>query len=125
MSKFLAIFAAAIGLFVAVPAQAHSQLESSIPADRSTVTAPKTLSLTFTRELRLVTVKLLADGVEESLDVDRSAAPAKSFTIPLPAVAPGTYTVKWRAAATDGHIMTGSFMFTVAADGKTDQTGKP
>lgn len=117
MPKTLSFLILAMGLLFAAPAQAHSTLASSIPADGSTVSEPKTLTLTFTRDLRLVTVKLVAENVDESLTVDRSAPPAKSFSVPLPAVAPATYTVKWRAAATDGHIMTGSFSFTVAASG--------
>jgi len=120
MPKSLSFLILAMGLLFAAPAQAHSTLASSIPADGSTVSAPTTVMMTFTRELRLVTVRLTAENFDESLAVDRSAPAGKSFSVPLPAVAPATYTVKWRAAATDGHIMTGSFSFTVAAS----STGK-
>jgi len=113
----------AIGLVFAVPAQAHSELASSIPASGSTVTEPKTITLRFTRELRLVTLKLIGGKSDEALAVDRSAPAGKLFSVPLPAIAPGSYEVKWRAAATDGHFMRGSFSFTVAAS-NNGQPGK-
>jgi methionine-rich copper-binding protein CopC len=127
MSRVLPLLTAVLGLFLAAgAAQAHSTLESSVPADGATVSAPKTILMKFTRDLRLVTVRLTAENFDESLAVDRSAPAAKSFSVPLPALAPGTYTVKWRAAATDGHIMMGSLSFTVAAgSGNSDQSGKP
>ena len=126
MFKTIALVVTAMGLFLAAPAQAHSVLESSIPANGTTVTEPKSISLTFTRAVRLVTLKLVAKDVDTSLPVDRSAPAAKSFSAPLPAVAPGTYEVKWTASARDGHIMTGSFSFTVAArnSGNSDQPGQ-
>jgi copper resistance protein C len=117
MLKPLPLLVVALALLFAAPAQAHSTLASSIPADGSTVSEPKAISLTFTRELRLVTVKLVGNDLDESLAVDRSAPLGKTFSVPLPAVAPGTYKVNWRAAAADGHIMTGSFSFTVAPGG--------
>ncbi len=122
MPKSLSFLIVAVGLLFAAPAQAHSNLASSIPADGSTVSEPKTLTMTFTRDLRLVTVRLTSDDFDEALTVDRAAPSGRTFSVPLPAVVPGTYKVKWRAAATaDGHIMTGTFSFTVAPSG----TGKP
>jgi methionine-rich copper-binding protein CopC len=121
MPKSLSFLIVGVGLLFAAPAQAHSNLASSVPADGSTVSEPKTLTMSFTRELRLVTVRLTSEDFDEALTVDRAAPPGKSFSVPLPAIAPATYKVKWRAAATDGHIMTGAFSFTVAASG----TGKP
>jgi len=123
MSRLLPLLMTALALVSASPAQAHSTLESSVPAEGATVTAPKNVTMIFTRDLRLVTVRLTAENFDEALAVDRSAPAGKSFSVPLPALAPGAYTVKWRAAATDGHIMTGSFSFTVAVSG--GKSGKP
>ncbi len=123
MQKTLVIISVVAGLLIAAQAQAHSELASSIPAGGSTVVAPKTITLTFTRELRLVTLKLIGENSDEALAVDRSAPAGKLFSVPLPAIAPGSYEVKWRAAATDGHFMRGSFSFTVAAS-NNGQPGK-
>ena len=119
MSKLLPLLAAALALLLAAPAFAHSTLEKSIPADGATVSAPKTLELTFTKDLRLVTVRLVADGYDKALEVDRAAPAGTTFSLPLPSLEPAKYTVKWRASATDGHIMTGSFAFTVAGAAKS------
>lgn len=107
-------------LLLVAPAQAHSTLENSSPAAGATVTElPKTLSLTFTKAVRLMTLKLIGKDVDMALEVDRSAPAARSFSAPLPDVAPGTYEVKWTATARDGHVMTGSFSFMVEAEGVT------
>jgi copper resistance protein C len=117
MSKITTALAIAVAAVLsAATALAHGTLLSSIPANGATVSTPKSLSLTFTAELRLVTVRLVGADIDEALAVDKDAAPAKTFEVPLPAtVAPGTYKVNWRAAGDDGHIMSGSFAFTVAA----------
>lgn len=104
-------------VFLAAPASAHATLESSSPAAGATVTEPKTLSLTYTKAVRLMTLKLIGKEVDVALEVDRSAPAGRSFSAPLPAVTPGDYEVKWAATGRDGHVMTGSFSFTVAAGG--------
>jgi copper resistance protein C len=113
-------------LFLVVPAWAHSALESSIPANGTTVTDPKTMTLTFSDAVRLVTLKLTGKDAEIVVPIDKSAAAAKTFSLPLPALAPTKYEVKWTAAADDGHVMTGSFSFTsVAGPGhKHDHPGE-
>jgi len=113
MSKFLA--AALAGLIFVAPAWAHSVLKSSAPANGATVTDPKTVELTFSDAVRLVTLKLSAKDNEIALPVDKSAAAAKSFSLPLPVLEPAKYEVKWTASAQDGHVMTGSFSFTSVA----------
>ena len=114
MLKIFAVVFAALSLSFGT-AWAHSTLQSSIPGNDTTVSEPKAVSLTFTKTVRLVTLKVVGQGVDESLPVDRSAPAGKSFSAPLPALAPGKYEVKWTASARDGHIMKGSFSFTVAA----------
>jgi copper resistance protein C len=123
MLRFFTTAVAAL-LFV-MPALAHSALESSVPANGATVTDPKTMTLTFSDAVRLVTLKLTGKDAEIVVPVDKSAAAAKSFSLPLPALAPAKYEVKWTAAADDGHVMTGSFSFTSVAgpDHKRDHPG--
>jgi len=117
MSRIFPALVAVIGLMFATSAFAHSELKSSMPADGATVTDAKTLLLTFSAELRLVTVKITGNGVDESLPVDRDAAPATSYSLPLPTLPAGSFDVKWTAAAPDGHVMTGSLSFTVSHEG--------
>jgi hypothetical protein len=90
------------------------------------VTGLKSLSLTFTKAVRLMTLKLIGKDVDLALEVDRSAPASRSFSVPLPTVAPGAYEVNWTATARDGHVMTGAFSFTVAPEGSGNsaQPGK-
>jgi methionine-rich copper-binding protein CopC len=39
---------------------------------------------------------------------------AANFSVPLPALAAGVYTVSWRTMSQDGHVMPGAVRFTVA-----------
>lgn len=113
MYKLFAVIALAFGLF-ATGAQAHSSLTSSTPADGSTVAAPSQLHLVFSQDVKLVTVKLTTDAAEEiDVAVDRSAPAAKMFMLKVPTLAPGAYTVRWSTSAGDGHVMKGTFSFTV------------
>jgi len=119
MLKVFSVFTAVVVLGLALAASAHSTLTTTNPANGATVAAPKTLSLTFSQDLRLVSLRLTADNADDvMLPVDRAAAAAKAFTFPLPALAPATYTVRWTASAKDGHVMKGKFAFNVAAGGE-------
>lgn len=112
LRTFLAIVAV---LSFAFAAEAHSTLESSVPADGSSVTEAKFVHLTFTKAVRLATLKVIGSAGEKALAVDRSAPAGRTFSADLPALNPGKYEVKWTASARDGHIMTGSFSFTLTA----------
>ena len=105
-------------LLVAAPsASAHDALVSTTPANGSTLTsAPTAITLTFEEPPTTsgLAVALTApDGTVSKL------APTLSgdvVTAPVTGtLAPGAYTVAWRIVADDGHPVTGSFAFTLAA----------
>jgi methionine-rich copper-binding protein CopC len=100
---------------VAAPCFGHARLTSSTPASNAELkTPPTTLNLTFNETARLALVKLSGAGHEVNVPVDKTNA-AKTFSLPLPTLAPGSYTVQWSAMAIDdGHVTKGSFSFTVA-----------
>jgi copper resistance protein C len=106
----------ALGLMVALAAQAHTPLQSSSPAADASVAAPKTLELTFGGDVRLTSVSLAdAAGAAKHLDAVPTAVASKfSLGIHEP-LAPGAYKVVWRAVGGDTHIITGEFGFTVTA----------
>jgi methionine-rich copper-binding protein CopC len=100
-------------------ALAHAELVTATPVPGSIVkVAPTELVATFTEAL---------DGSKSSLEVrdasgaavasggaDILAADEVTMTLPLPALANGTYEVRWTAAAQDGHIERGTYEFTVS-----------
>jgi copper resistance protein C len=112
-----AVMAVALGGAIASgPCAAHAKLQSSSPAANAQLTeAPTTLTLKFSEAAQLAVLKLVSDGKEIPLPVDKAAAPTQTFSLPLPGLAPGKYTVQWTAvAADDGHITKGAFAFTIA-----------
>jgi methionine-rich copper-binding protein CopC len=105
------------GLVAAGPCMAHAKLLSSSPAANAHLTeAPKTLTLKFSEAAQLAVLKLVRDGNEVPIPLDKGAKAGQTFTLTLPALSPGNYTVQWSAvAADDGHITKGSFVFSIAA----------
>jgi methionine-rich copper-binding protein CopC len=93
-------------------AHAHTHLQSSLPADRSTVASPREVTLHFSAAARLTALTLQRGG-EAPLNLAVPAKSARDFSVPVSAVSAGSYKVTWRAAGEDGHVMSGSFSFTV------------
>jgi copper resistance protein C len=57
-----------------------------------------------------------ADGVRvDGRDVVVSSADPRVLTVGLPDLSPGTYTVTFRVLSVDGHVVEGSFPFSIAA----------
>ena len=105
------------GVVAAGTCMAHAKLQSSSPANNAHLTeAPKTLTLQFSEAAQLAVLKLVRDGKEIPVPLDKSAKAGQSFTLTLPALSPGNYTVQWSAvAADDGHVTKGSFVFSIGA----------
>ena len=104
--------------------RAHTHLASSSPAKGDTVHSPVSeihLKFTEAADANFTTVVLLdATGQEVGLGKLHAIgqSPSKEFILTLerPLVA-GAYTVKWKAAAADGHASTGMFDFVVDVPG--------
>lgn len=109
---------AAFPILPAAPAQAHDVLESSDPADGSTVPAvPAQIGLTFDHTpmgIGSVVHVQDANGTDQADGavsiVDNHATQAVKAGAPG-----GKYTVTWRVASSDGHPIEGTFTFTAGA----------
>lgn len=112
----LALVAISLPIAATSPALAHTAVRETSIADNATLSAaPTTFTITFSAATGLANVTLTnAAGREIALDYTRPHAMAPTFTIPLPTLAPGTYTIAWRTMAHDGHVMPGAIHFTVA-----------
>jgi copper resistance protein C len=117
MLKNALLALALCGIVLAAPCMAHAKLQSSTPSNNAKLTqAPKTLTLNFNEAARLAVLKLVRDGQEISVPLDKDAKAGQTFTLTLPALSPGNYTVQWSAlSADDGHVTKGSFTFSIAA----------
>lgn len=106
-------------LVVAGPAAAHDQLIGTDPADGAVLTAPPTqLVLTFSAEPLAIggaaVVVTGPDGADWS-----DGAPVIAGTTLTQALRPGMpaggYGVAWQSPSSDGHVLDGTFTFTLEA----------
>jgi len=104
------------GLIMSGESLAHAHLQSSTPADNAQLSEPpKSLLLNFSEAAQLAVLKLVVNGKEIAIPLDKAAKPSATYTVTLPALAPGAYTVQWTAvAADDGHVTKGTFKFSIA-----------
>ena len=127
MRKSLVTFLASIALSfsMSTPSSAHAEFVGSNPADKSTVVvAPETISLEFNEPMLPMgsAIALVApDGT--TIPTDDVTVAATTLSVPWPTEMPlGEITTNWRATSDDGHVISGSFTFTVA---KSDVIASP
>ncbi|MBT9258067.1 copper resistance protein CopC [Phycicoccus sp. MAQZ13P-2] len=116
--RLLAVVLLLLGLAVvtATPAAAHTGLESSTPADGSTLRrSPTTLVLRFADPVVPGTAvgALSGPGGRTSLRAPTVRGATVRMTLAEPA-APGRYRLAWRVVADDGHPVSGTLRFEVA-----------
>lgn len=96
-------------------AQAHAHLEKSTPAEGSTlVTAPTAIEMTFSEPARLTALSIQRGQEPKQTIKELPTAVDRMQRIALPMLAPGAYTLSWRAVAADGHVSSGAVHFTIA-----------
>ena len=107
-------------LLGAAPAFAHTRLEGSNPADKSSVdSAPSTVSLQFNEDVQSEFAALTVvgpDGTQyQTGGVTASNGQVSTAVSPLgPA---GTYQIGYRVVSDDGHPVQGRLSFTLTAPG--------
>ncbi|OYX47878.1 MAG: hypothetical protein B7Y90_12365 [Alphaproteobacteria bacterium 32-64-14] len=108
-----AVLAAA--LLGASPAFAHGgMMETSIHDNASFAQAPAEFKVSFEKESAITNFMLMtADKKMIAVEFKPSKAPLKEFTIPLPKLDKGSYTLSWKSMSKDGHAMPGAVHFTV------------
>lgn len=126
----LGVLVVLVSLFVfAAPAAAHTDFESSDPADGSVVSEPvDTVTLTFTGAASSVSdgfVALTPTG-ELQAPIEILAVDDRTFELRFdPPLAGGAVGVRWSVAAGDSHRIDGAFSFTVDAPAPTTTTSVP
>jgi methionine-rich copper-binding protein CopC len=109
----------ALALTIAArPAERHLRLVKAEPAvDGVTTTAPTALRLHYSEapQLRATSAKLsdAAENVIEVGEIEADEKESRIIIVPVKdTVAPGVYTVAWRAMGSDGHVLSGTYKFT-------------
>jgi methionine-rich copper-binding protein CopC len=110
--------AASLLFLAAATAHAHAHLTSSDPGEGSTGKSPGQIVLTFSEPARLTALSLQRKDAE-TRKLALPTTTAARHTIPLSNLAPGSYTLEWRALGGDGHITSGAVHFTVVESAAT------
>jgi methionine-rich copper-binding protein CopC len=111
--------AIAAQVLAAVPASAHDELVSTDPAPGSTVaTVPSVVVLTFAEPPLTLGLGVDVTGPGGTVSAGAPTLSGSVIRQSIRSGAPaGTYTVRWRVTADDGHPVSGSFTFTASAAG--------
>ena len=114
MTNRFRLAAAAAVLIFPLAVLAHAKLLSTSPAAGAELAAaPKVLTLDFNESVQLAVLKVSSAGKEVPVPYD-SGASASHVAVPLPALAPGSYQVRWSALTVDdGHVVKGVFSFVI------------
>lgn len=131
--RFRLALAAAVMIpaLAAAPAQAHDALQSTSPAQDTTVTtAPETVSLTLSEpptdsdslNLSIITV---TDGTGKTLSDGKVTVTGPTISTKIAQGSNGPYKVLWRAVSSDGHPIEGNYSFTVQGPARADATVSP
>ena len=116
------VVAALFVLLGAVPVFAHAELDGSDPPDGGTITAPYTLTATFSEEIGTDRSQIVVTNAagEEVARGGISVDDARVMTVDLPALDAGGYLASWTAVTPDDNGVTrGQFRFTVAPTPRT------
>ncbi len=119
-TRLVVIVAIAVGAPI-TSAMAHSQLVKAEPPRRAVLTkSPTQVRLWFNEKIEgdyasLVVLDVRKQPITEAKPTLASDDP-KSIVLPLPELAPGKYSVKFRVLSVDGHVVESAFDFTVKGD---------
>jgi hypothetical protein len=112
-----AVLAASVVMAGTLAAFAHAKMTTSVPEDGATVPAGLSqIEMRFSHPMRLTLVRV--HRAADDKDVALQGPLPKTFTdaakVPVDALTAGAYDVSWTAVSEDGHVMKGSFAFTVS-----------
>jgi methionine-rich copper-binding protein CopC len=98
-------------------AHAHAFLDHADPRVGNTVKSPRIVSLWFTQNLESAfsTIEVL-NSSGASMNAGRAVVDGsnrKLLRVPVKALPPGSYTVRWRVLSVDTHTTEGNFTFNV------------
>ncbi len=110
--------ALAVAVAAAVTVSAHMAYSKSVPEKDVTLTeSPDHLQVWFTQDPEPAISQLSLEGPAGEVSLGKTTVgDEKSIVAEVPtALGPGSYTVSWRSAGDDGHVLRGDFAFTIRA----------
>ena len=109
-----------VGLAAGGVAERHMKLNKSQPeADTVIPESPSVIQAWFSQAPELSLSRIALEGPDGEVDLAAVRAGEEfSLLSEVPAgLRPGSYTVNWRTAGDDGHVVRGSFSFLVGSTG--------
>jgi len=102
-------------------AQAHASVTRAEPGQRAVLkTSPRQISVSFSEPIEPAYSTLsLIDAAGHEPPHGKATVPQddpKRLVLPIDALGPGRYTVKYRALSMDGHAVTGEYGFSVGPE---------
>ncbi|HEY7868872.1 MAG TPA: copper resistance CopC family protein [Methylomirabilota bacterium] len=111
------VIAAIMGACLAHPPRttAHAIILESSPRDEESLSSPKRLVLRFNGRIEkgLCSVQLVGPHRHTIALLRQETESPDTIAYPLPPLKPGSYQVRWKVLATDGHVTEGVVRFTV------------
>lgn len=100
--------------FFAAQAIAHTKVTATSPKSGSMLKqAPPSIEISFHDPVRLTSIVALEPGKpERKLEFTPTDSAAK-FTVTHPDLGAGRIEIQWKALSKDGHVLSGSFLFTI------------
>ncbi|MBL4580175.1 MAG: copper resistance protein CopC [Gammaproteobacteria bacterium] len=93
---------------------AHTALTEATPSDGAMLMqAPENLHLKFTETVRLLKVVVTLNEKEIEIDFTPSSTAANQFSVALPKLEHGHYSVAWSVLGADSHNVQGELSFMV------------
>ena len=116
MSRIAIVLAAAVTLVFPSAVHAHSLLLASVPKADAVVSGAPAVTLRFNNriEKKLCQIRLVSPRGEAQPLTVRTDGAVDALEAPLPSLAAGRYRVDWRVLSTDGHVVSGTFAFSVS-----------
>ncbi|PWJ26654.1 hypothetical protein ATK17_2828 [Branchiibius hedensis] len=109
----IALLVLPVTLLAGAPtASAHDRLVSSNPADGSTVSFPKQITLTFNESVASVGAVIVVKSGDQEWQNGVPKVDGRTVTQQVRTGPAGSYTVAWRVTSADGHPISGQFSFT-------------
>lgn len=100
--------------FLITQAVAHTPVIATSPKNGSILkTTPPSIEINFRDPVRLTSIVAVETGkAERKLEFTPTDSAAK-FTVTDPKLGDGRIEIQWKALSKDGHVIRGSFLFTI------------
>ena len=100
-------------LFTAT-ASSHTTVAQTIPKNGSVLEqSPAAVEIRFANFARMTSAVLVGEDKQERRLEFTPTGRAESFNMPEPDLGPGHNEIRWKALSDDGHVISGSLIYTI------------